>query len=282
MLFVGDDITALDGIKKAPWAIFKSGFSSLAQFTAQASVVSPDCWRAPFTRGGEEWCGTKDMDHAVRLACRGWQEGAERAQTIIDRVNVSAPQRRALRGYGVAGATPDVPRMLSGNPLHMRAFKARPAQKIITLYSGVFAPCFVPAERLLARAACAAAIIDRLEDAGFSCEVIALGQGKDAKGGYQVAVRLKNAGEPLDISTLAFGLGHSSMLRRLTFQHVANHPATKPIGEGMGCAQELELHDGFYSFVGFTPATARLMTNEENTLEYLLSCLREQGCPGLE
>jgi hypothetical protein len=255
------------------------------------SLHASDAWcDAGWGRGSgdEAFRGTKTMTQALMLAREGWQEGATKVQSLVDRINVAHPmQRRAVR-YDVAGAFPCVPRAVAGDPMHMRRLDTVRSRKrpVLTLVSDMSVAAMIEASSLVNRAAVVAAIIDRIENAGFSVEVLALAQTSNYSGqpSVQVGVRLKDAGQPLDLPRLAYGVGHPSMYRRLAFAQWGHEHCLSELGHGLGHAypSKPDAFDGCYLLLA--PDDEHFQTEKralDKGLPYLMASLREQGCPAV-
>lgn len=158
------------------------------------------------------------MTEAVKIARQGWQEGVERALDMIDRLSLANPRIRR-RKASLAGGSVNVGRMLSGDPAHMIRRPKQPGRKAVTFFVEAGCSASVSAEKMAHRAAAIGAMIDIMEQAGYSCTIVAtdtsIGGSGTAK--YQLAVNVKEAGERLNLSDLMFALGHPSFLRRFSF-----------------------------------------------------------------
>jgi hypothetical protein len=89
-------------------------------------------------------------------------------------------------------------------------------------------------------AAAMVALVDRLENRGVSVELY--GMAVSALQGKRGVViwTVKNAGEAVDLSAIAFGIGHPAMFRRLCFAAWERMPAAMECyGYGMVEAQKL-------------------------------------------
>ena len=245
----------------------------------------------------------KTMGDALKLAREGWRDGAERARPLLERVKVARPTRKALTRYGIAGATPNVPRYLAGNPLNMRTIqRSETSQRpVITLIASTAAPWFVDAETFEGLAVAAMAIVDRLEDAGFRVEVIAgrresstpgngdtsKGTGKNNTMGHrsEIMFRLKSADDHLDIDRMVFGMGHPSVHRRLLFAAGGMHPDYKAsLGGCQGYAIALTPLDrppGTYILPSLASLHDTNVTEPVAIFDRAIETLKGQGCPGL-
>jgi hypothetical protein len=282
-------------------------FESLSELAAMIPPTAPS--RVPederhhWTKEDKSLYGsTKNMRDALTLARDGWKEGAERARPLLERVMVARPVRKAMVKWSVAGGIPSVPRYLSGDPMHMRTNATAPTNKqpVITMISSNSAPWYVKPEHFEFAAVAAAAIIDRLEDAGFRVEVIAgrressdptgtgsnTGENNVLGHRSEMWFRLKAAQDTLDLNRLVFGLGHPAVFRRLLFAAGAMHPDyKKSLGYCQGYAislDKLEHPLGTYVLPSMLSIHDAKHKDAIATFDAAIASLKKQGCPGLE
>jgi hypothetical protein len=131
--------------------------------------------------------------------------------------------------HEVGGAYPDVPLYVAGEVCHMVNEGDQLGEKpIVKLIVNTAASCAISGERLINRGAAITALVDEIESAGNSCEIIATWPANARRGGafYAPMVRIKAAGEIVPIDDLAFALGHPSMVRRVFFGLLEVDPKT--------------------------------------------------------
>lgn len=249
--FYGDDRTYLG--KFTHQVEMFAGFSSLG---AMINFVD-NLGDAPFSRsrnrgwetGGtyeRNWFGTPSMSAAIDIARNGWRTGSDRAMEALEIIDADNPLQRH-RQHAIAGGRVNVGRMLSGNPMHMSLRAKQPSHKAITLFVDTLNSASVEADDMIVRAACIGAMVDILEDRGYSCDIVAVAYSSD----WQIATTLKSAGEKMDISDLVFGLGHPSYLRRLSFAVAAAANVSSSVNGSYGgprdCFRQSDLEPGqFY------------------------------------
>jgi hypothetical protein len=260
-------------------------------------------------RPGSAWLDDSDRDfygvtltEARRLARDGWQEGAERVQPLLDRVKTARPTRKALTRWDVAGAVPSIPRYLAGNPLAMKTRQTSQTnqQPIVTLISSTSAPWWVETGTFERLACAAAAIADRLEDAGFRVEIIAgrressnpsgagtaTGENNALGNRSEMMFRAKAAQDSLDLARLVFAIGHVSVHRRLLFAAGNAHPAfDESLGGNQGYAvamRPLERPHGTYILPALAHLEKQVKHDPVAVFDHVIETLKAQGCPGLE
>lgn len=260
-------------------------FADMAELANAASdALSRPLWHTRVKDNSDRFSGCS-IDEAFRLAREGWPEGAKIAEALRDRIALDRPQAPRTVRYDVAGALPNIPRAIAGNPAHMRRMapadtRTRP---ILTLAIGIAAGANLKASAMLASAAAAAAVIDTLESAGFRCNVLAVWRTAQwgTTFGQEMAIQAKAPGDPASLATLSFALGHPAMLRRLCFLLLAGESSARTLTEGLGQPTAIKPNPdaGVY-----TLAPAReTNTGDDATAAFdaMIASLRTQGCPGI-
>jgi len=199
---------------------------------------------------------------------------------------VARPHAQRLTRWSVAGAYPNVPRMLAGDPCHMRA-KARSVARtkpIITLVCNMTGSAYLPKQVFLNKAAVITAIVDAIEEGGFSCHVIATGATYRGGAMQSPIVTVKNPGEHVDVARMAFALGHVAMFRSIVFCSIASRAELEFFTCGFGTPFELKAREGY--MVPNNNTTKTQFASEDSAvtvgLDCVLKALREQGCPALQ
>jgi hypothetical protein len=232
--------------------------------------------------------GRSDIPEGTRLAREGWGEGAVRVARLRDRINASAPVERRLRKFNVAGGLVDVPRYLSGDPRCMRdldSIKSR-RRPVITLVNNIAGLCNVPDQAFANKAAVVASVVDAIEGAGYSCEVIGVAPSKgceDSNWLCAMAFLVKEAGYALDVGKLAFGLGHTIMWRGLGFA-VYSVKGNEKLGYGHGRTVDNfgELPANTFLLPSLNEHYRKFSSEDQAAtvgLAFVLETLREQDCP---
>ena len=174
------------------------------------------------------------MSDALKLAREGWQEGLERAADVVERLSLANPRVRR-RKPSLAGGSVSVGRMLAGDPAHMIRRPKAPGRKIVTFFVEAGCSGHINADAMIDRAALIGAMIDLMENVGYSCTIVAVDTSIEGRlPRYQLAVKLKEAGERLNLADVMFALGHPSFLRRFSFAACSSVPETRSIWMDQG------------------------------------------------
>lgn len=269
-------------------------FDSLEEMVRTVPNKRPaSAWSGTAWESGDNWHGTNTYAESVQLALNGWTAGAERVQRIASRIAMNRPHAARIARWDVAGAVASVPRHLAGNPLAMRRLDARETSKrpVITLVADIAAAASVEPQKLTLAAAIAAAITDRLEEAGFRVEIIAACRTSDDRSSRdarhaanrqgEVALIAKRAEDPADPARLSFALGHAGMFRRFVFAAYFSGKPVRYDGWGVGLVQELQNVPNRPEGVFIVPSAQSMPAGEMEAYRYALRILREQGCPGI-
>jgi hypothetical protein len=234
----GDDPTYLNRFAdQNPSAFF--GFSGLGKLISYIEGLHADIVYDPGRAGwgtqDAEWCGSANMPEAISIARDGWHEGVDQALAIIDRLTLESPRVRR-RKPSLAGGQVSVGRMLAGDPAHMIRRPRQPGSKVITFFVEAGCSGSIRADTLVIRAAAIGAMVDLMENVGYSCTIVTVDTsiGMDRRPIYQLAVTLKEAGERLNLPDLMFALGHPSFLRRFSFAACSSVPETRTIWRDQG------------------------------------------------
>ena len=237
MQTIQSDIIDREGIPSAAASqtIHLPAFDSLAEAVNFADAGASANWgehvasrdddadgeRAKFT-------GTKSWSACQKLVADGWTEGREKvAANLADIFASGAAELNSGPAveHAVGGAYPDVPLYVAGNVCHMVNEGDQLGQKpIVKFLINSSVSCSVKANIIANRGAAVAALVDQIESSGARCEIWVTFA--TATGGkfYAPLVCAKQAGDVLDIDTVAFSMGHPSMLRRVLFGIVENDP----------------------------------------------------------
>jgi hypothetical protein len=177
--------------------------------------------RAASTNAGfglPRWTGRELADWAALEESFGrpWAEGLATIREFRDELaaaNLPTPKTRKRRArWSDTEGEIDPDRVLAGEPAFYRDVKRDDIHgpTTITILCQMGGVCKVAARDLFWRGAAAAALVDILEAAGYSCEVVVWSRADGCYDHGQPDVfrsfRLKEAGDPLDLDTLACGL----------------------------------------------------------------------------
>ena len=168
------------------------------------------------------WAGTSSFKEASDLLRNGWAYGA---QNLTQKLKVAEADKEVQTTYrnvlSMAGYQAIVPLYLNGVPNNMVNKKMVPVkQRVLTINKAISASASVSSETLMNESAKCFQIIKKIEASGIRVNLNLL----ISTGHVCVKIRLKSAGEKLNISKLAFPLVHTSMFRRLYFKFIETYP----------------------------------------------------------
>ncbi|KPK37451.1 MAG: hypothetical protein AMJ65_14545 [Phycisphaerae bacterium SG8_4] len=199
-------------------------FESIEALVAAGKL--PSSWSGRDSRTGTlDFTGTASWEEACDRATNGWPEGLAKMAGVLEQAQASTTATGAAPSMmlDVAGAFPHAAIAASGDAFCMVSplpvsERARPVLRLAT--STALPATFEPHE-VFNYGAGLVAMIDSLEQAGFSVELSSL-RCNDSFGGkassrLTIQTLLKPAGEPLELERLAFCLASASFNRRLHF-----------------------------------------------------------------
>lgn len=285
-----------------PKQTFHSCWDSPEAYARYIETLSPsNSWydQDPWNGRPSSFYGSNNMDEALQLARHGWKEGAEKIEKLRSYIQAANPKSAQLVRYDIAGSTPNVPRAVAGNIFNMKAHNLSKSHKkpVITLVANMSANCGIDKDMISNRAAVLAALVDEVESAGFSCEVIATamskGRGKAEDGTRfkaATSIIVKPSHQPVDTVKLAFALGHASLFRRMIFADwMTEKTCQAGLGYGLGNAgggfkeEQEELREKGIYMLPSAETKASYFKDEDTVmstgLPYLIQYLKNQGCP---
>jgi len=226
------------------------------------------------------------MSAALKMARTGWPEGIAKADRLRNKILANKPITPKAVKYSIAGAYPNVPRAIAGDPLNMLNLELSGSKKrpVITLLSDMSAPWHVGVDTMSNRAAVIAALVDHIEAAGYSCDVIAFGLTHGGSTSSKVAVLAKTCSQPVDLARLAYCLGHPSLFRRLMFAEWEQDHFNNGLGYGLGSISgNMDMSSVNDKGVYLLPKDWDNFSTEEKAekegLTFLINELIKQGCP---
>lgn len=205
--------------------------------------ATPRRWRYDASvseQASRSWDLLAGFSEAMKLAKAGWLEGAGRVQNKLKRLE--ARQVAPRLANDVYGFRPHVPRYCAGAPDHMvRHDGDTGGGQSLCLYVNIGATCSVDAECMANYGVAIAHYVKQLELEGTRCEVHAISHASISGHRCIVSCKVKSAGQPLDLASLAFAIGHPAMLRRLIF--AVRERSTCRASSGYGSSQHCKTGD---------------------------------------
>lgn len=172
------------------------------------------------------WSGTASLAEAVELCDQGWEDGARVIEDVLANIKTSlqdvAQEMVTATYYDVAGAYPDMGRFMGGEPECMVQFTMQEdvtSGQVCRLLIDVGASAKYTADWMTRRAGAISAFVQVLTMVGKSVEVwvaspVTIGGGRI----HDTVLCVHRAGSTLNVSDIAYVLGHPSMLRHCIFQ----------------------------------------------------------------
>lgn len=204
----------------------KYQFDNLVEVVDYVTHV-PRVWRQNNSRSdfGGDWTLGVNYEKALILAKDGWQAGIQKLFALAAAVPNNIVRTREM---SVVGEYPDVPRYLAGDPFNMvKRGKQRVPKPAMTIVSSIGANCNVSGQQMANFGAAIVALVDRLESRGVRVELLGVWRSTRMKdqSTFSYSWTVKRTEDHLDLSAVAFGLGHPAMLRRFGFAIMERAPA---------------------------------------------------------
>ena len=193
----------------------------------------------------KKFTGTDSFEQAVELLKNGWNEGSQTIEGKLQAKIKCLDSKKSQRpSYDVVGGNCSVPRYLQGVPTSM--INRKPVvkkQKVITINKYITYSAYVTAEQIIDESVKAFLIIREIEAAGTRVNLNIIDGLEEGGERAILTVRIKNAGERLNISKMAFPLAHPSMLRRLAFKWLEVTSIITNPGFTMGYGMPMSVND---------------------------------------
>jgi hypothetical protein len=227
-----------------------------------------------------EFTGTESYEHAMNFVQRGWKEGRSK---LVKGVETLALKKELASVpafvYDVAGACPEVPLAVAGDPCCM--WDANPLQDakapVLRFVVDVAASCQWTVEQLIRWGTAILSVVDSLEANG-QCSVelsaaITIVDSDDRRR-LEFLTKIKEAGQHVDFDVVAFAIAHPSMLRRIGFaccERICADAMENHMTEGYGRPGRLspETLDGAYYVpsVNFSGIPSSLLRSDAQSAE---------------
>jgi hypothetical protein len=199
----------------------------IAVFPTVSDLIATFDGREPnYVSADSTWSGAASNQQAIEILRNGWTHGRQTVDRVAGRLESSLQQvAKDLvqeMTYDVAGAYPDMGRFFEGEPECMVQFV--PTDDVtVGQVTRILVDCGASqrysADWMTERAAAIAALVQVLSMVGKSVEIWVASpvtfSANDKKQDTLVCVH--QAGQTVNVDSIAFALGHPAMLRRLIF-----------------------------------------------------------------
>lgn len=178
-----------------------------------------------------DFAHTHSYKEAMDLLLRGWTEAADKMTRKLKTLPQPAPVKRQKSVYSVAGHTASVPRYLQGVPTNMIASAPdRRKQPVVVINHSIAYSGWWDASNILKEGIKALQVVQAIEasNRNVKLNIVCIAEDRGQKRGFKVTI--KQPGERLNISKMAFPLAHPSMLRRMYFKYAeVEHQKAHPL-----------------------------------------------------
>lgn len=199
--------------------------------------------------GKADFFGCETYNDANRLALYGWDKGVTAIQGL--QAATAGSNAKFRPSYDAAGGVPNIPRAISGNPMCWRRMRRNaPAARVLTLAYSVNVGYSATAKMLAATAAVVLDAVAELEKSGYRLNVYAgavTHPGPRSQSFAACWVKVKEAGQYLQVSRVAYPLAHPAFYRRHLFRWRETHPETGFINKSGGHGYSPEGNSNLYA-----------------------------------
>jgi len=229
------------------------------------------------------WSYSDSAAAAAALAREGWPDGVRRISDMSGRITESVSRRTEAHSMDLyeEGGEVDVAAYLDGQRACMWTWAEQENRRpVVRVSVNIAAASKVKPESYIVAGAAICSLIDALEANGRRVELDLHCTIKAHPMTLTTSVRLKEAGQQLDMGTIAYGVAHPSMLRRTLFGVWEHAPGAWRdafgfyAGRGYGWATESPAQLRGDVHVDVNDA-AKL--DPEGAHEWVLDNLRQQG-----
>jgi hypothetical protein len=168
---------------------------------------------------GSSWYGTDTIAEAIELATNGWHDRPNVKGLSKQITSSTTAQINVANTYNdVCGSYVDVGAFVEGVPENMVQFADVEAPRIVRIGINLSSNCQQGVNTFKMRGAITLAIVDKLAEAGYGCELFVYTVSECAgQGIHSEKLVIKQADQHLDQDALTFWCCHPSALRRLMF-----------------------------------------------------------------
>jgi hypothetical protein len=205
------------------WRVQFDSIVDVVRWLRDTPATWKGCEYSRTSAASRDWDLGVGYDGALKLAHDGWPEGVENIFADI----ASLPNKaRPERIYDIAGDFADVPRASAGDPFSMvRRGSGHRQRPVMTIGVNTIASGGTKARVLAMYGAALVSVIDKLENKGIRVELYGMASYQLSPCNVRASWLVKGAGDAVDLSAIAFGIGHPAMMRRLSFAMVERSPA---------------------------------------------------------
>lgn len=194
-------------------------------FLTRKEILMSQCPDKKFT-------GTKSWEEAQTLATKGDPESVKliKKELIKDETQTAHVVRDRTR-VDMVGFAPCVPAYLAGRPANMinKRRTVLRAPKILNVAYSFGGHCDVSARDRIKAGASMISAINSLQAKGYRINLYLCHKSTDRSGTSSISqtIKVKDAGDHTQITSLAYPLINCSFFRRHVFRHMETIPATK-------------------------------------------------------
>lgn len=208
---------------------------------ARARKITDSSFHNMSKRSLGEWEGVQSYQEALDLMRNGYQPTVEKMRGLF-KANKSGESKRFAFQNNVQGFAPVVPLALKNVPNCMIDMRMKPIKaKVIDVYYDMVTSAGVSSDQILATGQELLGTIIELERQGYRFNLYAVQSYSDTASCDMLVVKVKSAGQPLDLKRISFPLTHTGFFRVIGFDWYSKVPGGKyRFGYGSAIGYELD------------------------------------------
>ena len=223
-------------------------FNSVGEFLAYNQdhrKTGKNRYRASEREEDDGWYGTETIDEAIELATNGWHNRPNVKGLSKQITSSTTAQINVATTYNdVCGSYVDVGAFVEGVPENMVQFAEAEAPRIVRIGINLSSNCQQDEKTFKLRGAVTLAIVDKLAEAGYGCELFVYTVSKcRGQGFHSEKLVIKQADQHLDLDALTFWCCHPSALRRLMFANWETEKDQRKYELGVGYGVPMSLDE---------------------------------------
>lgn len=174
-----------------------------------------------------EWSGMKSREELNDLLENGYDAPVEKLKDKM-KITVAGSGKRISFRNNIVGGNPIVPLAMMGIPnsmidMHMKPIKS----KVIDIYYDITCSCWIGARQIEGAGEKVLGAILELEAQGYRFNLYHIDTYADCHDVDILAVKIKDAAQPLDLKRMSFMLMHPASFRIVGFDWYGKCPATQ-------------------------------------------------------
>ena len=185
------------------------------------------------------WRGCKSYDEALSFLRNGYQPTVDKMKQGL-KISKQGNGKRISFANNIVGFAPVVPLAMMGVPQSMIDMRMKKIKcKVLDVYYDITSSCGTDSKKIISNGEKVLGAIMELERAGYRFNLYAMQTYYGNASADALVVKVKSAGQPLDLKRISFPLTHTAFFRCIGFDWYSKTPkGTYRVGYGSALAYE--------------------------------------------